>query len=493
MSSRFISCGRFLFGSDSSTLSFDEFEGRPHLLKRKNDGRKRLQKQHGIKRHNVSNETFLTFHTLTMNWRLSDRLEMPRVMSFPNIRRCLVLTVLIGVAGLSLNAQAQRLYDKKRDELAQQAKQHAAELKSDPIFETQLKNLMTLEALDLETVISESKRDTRAIINSFDTWGNVFTFVNAAKQELDQSDERAVSTSRSVGEASVALEQEIKNAKAAIKKLRGNADTTEDQRLAMLFARVGEIDSLLSMAKKLIGMSESESGAATINALDKTRDTLKEITDLYDKYDTRLQQISTLKAQLGEFYISLQEAALRGLEAQEEHLSILGAIEARRSLELAEARVLIARYEAAQKRLLQDYYGRCFSDKKSDLTNERITDTVNLAMNMTPNCDVKGTIRTINMRPRDVVEDIMLDLYMATTIVSRVPASVRLAQLRRAHEEHRYAIKQRIVQSHAYELILNSGADRLALFYKGGIKPAQLAQLIYNVANIATPIAIIAK
>src|SRR5260370_42458863 len=98
-------------------------------------------------------------------------LEVSNPMTFMNIRKCLVLTALIGVVGLSFTAQGQRLYDKKRDDLAQQAKQQAAEIKSDPVFETQLKNLTTLEALDVETVMSDSSRDTRAIINSFDTWG----------------------------------------------------------------------------------------------------------------------------------------------------------------------------------------------------------------------------------------------------------------------------------------------------------------------------------
>jgi hypothetical protein len=412
-------------------------------------------------------------------------------MTFTIVRKAFLLTVLIGVASLSLSVQGQRLYDKKRDELAQQVKQQAAELKSDPIFETQLKNLITLEALDVEAVMSESKRDTRAIINSFDTWGNVFSFVETVKTELDQSDQQAATTGSAVKAAAAALEDQIKSAKAAIKKLRDNADTTEDQGLAMVFARVGEIDSLLAMARELV--SKAESGATTVSALDKTRATLKEITDLYDKFDTRVKDIGTLKTQLGEFYISLQVAALRGLEAQEEHLSILGTIEARRSLELAEARQLLLSFEKDKDRLMIHYYGRCFTERKSDLTDEPITDTVRLAMRM-PNCkDVPGTISSRTMHPRDVVEDIMKMLYKATTIVSRVPTSVRLAQLRRAHEEHRYAIKQRIVQAHAYELILNSGADRLALFYKGGIKPTQLAQLIFNVANVATPIAIIAK
>lgn len=58
------------------------------------------------------------------------RLEMPRLMTFTIIRKSLSLSVLIGLAGLSLSVQGQRLHDKKRDELAQQVKQQAAELKT---------------------------------------------------------------------------------------------------------------------------------------------------------------------------------------------------------------------------------------------------------------------------------------------------------------------------------------------------------------------------
>lgn len=401
------------------------------------------------------------------------------------------MATLIGIAGLSLNAQGQRLYDKTRDEQAQQAKQQAAELKSDPVFETQLKNLTTLEALDVETAMTHSKRDTRSVINSFVEWEHVFTAVETARTDLAQSDGKAASKA-DIDAARAALKDQIQKAKDAIKKLRDNANTTEDQRLAMLFAHVGEIDSLLTMAKQLIGKGDD---STTVNALDKTSATLKEITDLYARYDARVKEITGLKTHLGEFYTSLQEATLRGLEAQEEHLTILGTIETQRSLELAEARELIAIYDADKDRLLNVYYGRCFSHGTANLKKERITDTVNLAMTMA-NCKVTGTLDpntpTI-MRPRDVVEDIMLLLYRATTIVSRVPTSIRLAQLRSDQEAHRFAIKQRILEAHAYELILNGGADRLALFYKGGIKPTQLAQLIFNVANVATPIAIFAK
>jgi len=400
---------------------------------------------------------------------------------------------LIGFAGLFVTAQGQRLYDKTRDDQAQQAKQQADALKSDPVFEIQLKNLMTLEALDLETAMMHSKRDTRAAVNSFVKWEHVFDAVDKAKQALAQSDGVAAQSSADTAAARAALDEQITQAKAAIKNLRANANTAEDERLAMLFAHVGEIDSLLTMAKQLIAKGEGDSHATTVAALDKTRATLKEITDLYGKYDARVKAIAALKTHLGDFYISLQEAALRGLEAQEEHLTILGTIQAQRSLELADARELIAIYDKKTAQLHDDYYGKCFSHGTANLAKERITDTVDLARKMAADCEVTGSLGKSTMRSRDVVEDIMLHLYNATTIVSRVPTSVGLARLRTDQEAHRFTIKQRLLEAHAYELILNGGADRLALFYKGGIKPTQLAQLIFNVANVATPIAIFAK
>ena len=85
------------------------------------------------------------------------RLEMPRLMTFTIIRKSLSLSVLIGLAGLSLSVQGQRLHDKKRDELAQQVKQQAAELKSDLIFESQLKNLIAIRANNPSTSRSQLK------------------------------------------------------------------------------------------------------------------------------------------------------------------------------------------------------------------------------------------------------------------------------------------------------------------------------------------------
>src|SRR5215204_2010556 len=126
-------------------------------------------------------------------------------MTFTNLRRCLVVTTLIGLVGLSLNAQGQRLYDKKRDEQAQQAKEQAAALKSDPVFDTQLKNLTTLEALDVQTVMSGSKRDTRSIINSFVNWGHVFTFLEIVKTELALSDEQGAADGRTIATATADL------------------------------------------------------------------------------------------------------------------------------------------------------------------------------------------------------------------------------------------------------------------------------------------------
>jgi hypothetical protein len=101
--------------------------------------------------------------------------------------------------------------------------------------------------------------------------------------------------------------------------------------------------------------------------------------------------------------------------------------------------------------------------------------------------------RLTDLEARDAVSDIMQALFRAATISSRVPLALSLAELRGAQEEHRYSLKRRALQASVYELALLSGAQRLSLFYKTGIKPSQIAQLINNVANITTPVAIFTR
>ena len=60
-------------------------------------------------------------------------------------------------------------------------------------------------------------------------------------------------------------------------------------------------------------------------------------------------------------------------------------------------------------------------------------------------------------------------------------------ELRLAQEEHRFSIRKSAITARAYEVTVSTGVQRLALYYKGGIKPELIAQIIHAAATVAIP------
>jgi hypothetical protein len=409
--------------------------------------------------------------------------------------RLFILVTFTAMIGLCSTGQAQRLHNQKKEEQAQQALNQAEEIKSAALFETLLKNMKTVEAQDLALVMRNSERGTRKAINSFMTWGIVFARVDGLRNRLELADKRAETRNRSLESAKADLGQEMARARAALAALRKNANNVEDESLSAQFAGLSGLESTSALIAELAANAGID--GTQIEALDKAQKIVAELADLFQKVDARVRAIQELKDQLGGFNEALQKIALQSLEIEAEHLKMLAAIEARRGIELADARLLIRQFDSRKGRLENRYYGSCFGlKKKVDLERELIVDTFNHARSMSPCARIPSELNEklpANEEAREAVGEIMQDLLMATTIISRVQLSSDLAELRSAQENHRYSLRRRALQASAYELTLTAGAQRLALFYKGGIKPSQIAQLIYNVANIATPIAIFAK
>jgi chromosome segregation ATPase len=84
-------------------------------------------------------------------------------------------------------------------------------------------------------------------------------------------------------------------------------------------------------------------------------------------------------------------------------------------------------------------------------------------------------------------------LYVASALSAHGSTPGNLARLRLAQEEHRYSIRKSAVLAQAYEATISSGTQRLALYYKGGLKPEKIAQLIHSAATVAIPVAILTK
>ena len=94
---------------------------------------------------------------------------------------------------------------------------------------------------------------------------------------------------------------------------------------------------------------------------------------------------------------------------------------------------------------------------------------------------------------RDTVIDAPQALYLVGALIGRGQTPNRLAEVRLAQELHAYSIRKSAVRARAYELTISAGAQRLALFHKGGIKPTDVAQLVFAASNVALAPALLAR
>ena len=94
---------------------------------------------------------------------------------------------------------------------------------------------------------------------------------------------------------------------------------------------------------------------------------------------------------------------------------------------------------------------------------------------------------------RNMIGDIPQALFLLSALIARGSTPNRLADVRFAQELHAYSIRKSAVRARAYELTVSTGAQRLALFHKGGIKPTDIAELVFAASNVAITPAILAR
>jgi hypothetical protein len=75
----------------------------------------------------------------------------------------------------------------------------------------------------------------------------------------------------------------------------------------------------------------------------------------------------------------------------------------------------------------------------------------------------------------------LLENFAAFSARAETPG--RIADLRRAIEERSFAIRRDAIMARSYEQIFLLGTQRIALYYKGGIKPETLAQFAQAAAT----------
>lgn len=355
---------------------------------------------------------------------------------------------------LSGRLHAQFLYDSARDSKSQEALKTAREVTNGQVFDKMLENLDRLSKASGERFFNDAERQMRANLASFRTWGDIARFATGLDQRL-MADLPGAATQSEIAAAATDVETQTNKAKGALRTLEDAAKTkfkTPDQ-VALIgtwFARLGQLSELIDFANQFKAVQDAPAGFV---------DAAKEAASL----------AASLGKMYGDFQVALAatpdmvvlETQVQLLEANEDHLKQLAVIIARRESDLQDTRSLLRRVSAQVK----------FLEGAGVRLDQPIVDSVRDRLS-TPSADPK------------VLGAMVFVLYNAAALAARDTTPKRLASLRLAEEERRYSIRSSAVAARSYETLVASGVERLANYYKGGLKPETLAQIVNAVATL---------
>ena len=330
-------------------------------------------------------------------------------------RTGLILFVLAQLAVVVTSSSGQRLYDKRRDEQAQEAKKYIDSLLSGSVFDAQLTNLALLSKQDLEALLLGAKYETRSTINRFIEWKDVNCFVSDVKARVRKKedevtgrpqlrDEERATLIKALRDKSIKeLKDKIMKATEELAKLKREATCKKDPKENFLkcltpeeaaacekhadpkpkacmepdagavesfFEGVGELDELEKQIKSLELKAVSPS---VIKAGEKVKEVLDKLEVVFKNYQERMNKYNQLQGELMELRIPLKQIAIQTLQVEAEHLNNIGEIQARREIQEAEIEELIVEYEdladPAQLNLgfERDARCSCAKPKKEDI------------------------------------------------------------------------------------------------------------------------------
>lgn len=81
---------------------------------------------------------------------------------------------------------------------------------------------------------------------------------------------------------------------------------------------------------------------------------------------------------------------------------------------------------------------------------------------------------------------ILRALHLSSAALSAGDAVVHMGCNQESFERRLAAVQHTAVESHVHELTLKAASDRLALYWKAGIKPSELANLLFNLTTAVT-------
>jgi hypothetical protein len=344
-------------------------------------------------------------------------------------------------------------YNPRLDGLGQDVQKAAGDVANGQIFDTQLSNLDSISKLATDRIFSSGRRAALAKLEGARDWKSFCSWVDAAKSRALASDTQKADWTNQIAILKTKTDAAQSKAAVASDRLKTFGD---------LLGEVGKAQQIIEVGKFLQGRT------VPITATD-----LRVVSKLQEAMDNLGTLLNGLAAQpkLASTRSAAEQMKVDLAKAEIDHLKTLIQIEEKRLDGQDDVKDLLTAI---------DNTINCRSNSGFTFVNDA---GVALPLeNLNPAEEIQSTIQRFQTDPLRLKSVIYL-LENFAALAARADTPVRLAELRTAIEERRFAIRRDAIMARTYEQILLIGAQRIATFYKGGIKPETLAQIVNAIST----------
>jgi hypothetical protein len=357
------------------------------------------------------------------------------------------------------------LYHEAQDKKAQSAEAAAKQITNGAVFDKEIQNLDALSKLEIERVLSFAQVQFKAGVNAFITWKDVSDQLDKVNRQLTR---RGMALTPEEAQQQLGqVKTKVDEVQASIRKLQASS-TGEDTVLKEIQANLNTASDVLGYADQLpIGDTQF---SAAIEHIKAGLDTAK---SLYDSFEGIFAARNDAKAKLAKLNSPVEADELRLLRLEMQHLQWIAQNSARGEFE---AGFVIDLVDAARNKLVGGPRDENLtaSSERVEATLEKLAETA------------RSGAEADRFPARQRLRLLLIALHEAAAARAQFDLPKRLAELRDTQEEARYSILRSAARVESSQELIQSATSRLALYYQGGIKPAQVAQLLYNLSGLIT-------
>jgi hypothetical protein len=402
--------------------------------------------------------------------------------------------LVVAVVLCGVDASAQRLlYDPSSDKSAQDAAAVAKDVASGTLFTKMLANLDAQAKREVDTAMAFVQQQMRAKLENFNRWTDASDTAQTARLlpggagilpgrcrslrcELESLKVRLnffLGASPALSKQELAAQlKALKDKKTALEETVKELRKTAEEKTPIVIRAFALLEDpggdILEYADKVAAAADANGVPlpGVSKALGQVSDSLDEVIAVFKAVAGIWKGTKAVSVDPASLRPPQEELDIRFLALEQDHLQTVARIKAQRDMDTGLA---MRHVDAALTRMA--------------------------AANLTSSTElIEGTLRRqatmpdASRPPREELRSTLDLLHEAAAAVAVEDAAGRLAEIRLSDEERRQSILRSAINASAYDQTIQAAAQRLALYWKSGIKAVDVAQLAFFLTNtIAIP------